>query len=217
MAKQGNKTTSNNEIGNRHDWGELYWGGFSPNAIGAVALFDAKSSKNKFVNDGLIKTRELVINEIKNNKMYSKHDIKLKDYFVTVHDEFQLIPSTKKLKMNIKKNNNNDNTDGKDSDNITDNDNIDIHKILKQQNIILSERDLKLGKKHIQNKLKELSKKNNNQNSMQKVLCLVIRCWHKNVFLGCRLTCQANPGEWNFVSRFNCETQHFIDFKPWKD
>ena len=74
-----------NEIGSPYDWTEFYWGGFQPAMIGAVPLLDAFSKdESSKINEILSETREKLKGALENEKQ-----MKLNEYFVTIHDEYE--------------------------------------------------------------------------------------------------------------------------------
>mmetsp|Transcript_28349 Transcript_28349/g.46586 ORF Transcript_28349/g.46586 Transcript_28349/m.46586 type:complete len:163 (-) Transcript_28349:8-496(-) len=45
----------------------------------------------------------------------------------------------------------------------------------------------------------------------------VARLWHKNVFIGVRGSGKANPGQFNFVAKFDAKSGKSLGFEPWQD
>lgn len=167
-AEQNNnnkKKKDDEELGNPYDWTEFYWGGFQPSMIGAVPIIDAFSKdQDSVINKILDKTREKLKSALKNDKIYSKNEIKFDDYFVTIHDQYEDAENEKGLNIN------NEDDDGKKN------------------------------------------KKNEDKN-----ILTIVRLWHKNVFVGVRGSGKANPGQFNFIIKFDAKSGDFIGFEKWED
>ncbi|ETO10905.1 hypothetical protein RFI_26472 [Reticulomyxa filosa] len=87
MAQESTTSTSEKqEIGQKNDWSELYWGGFGPHLIGAVPLVDATSNEANLKK--MIKLTEAKIKEeISGNEQLQKKGVTIEDYFVTFQNE----------------------------------------------------------------------------------------------------------------------------------
>ena len=182
------------EIGNPYDWTEFYWGGFQPSLIGAVPIIDAHSpDKESIINIILDKTRKTLNDTLKHNDIFTKNEIKFEDYFVTIHDEYGAIDNQKGKQKQKNADNDNQADDEKNTNDDKEKDNE-------------SKKEIKSAK----------NSKDKQKKSKRKVLT-VARLWHKNCFIGVRGSGKANPGQFNFIARFEAKTAKLYEFVKWED